>query len=158
VKIVVCECGARSTTGGDCIKCGEPLGSIPSAIAAAFVAALALTLVWVTFFWLTGVVLSWFAVLFGGLVSGAVAHASFGRGWAYQAIASTATLVGLTAAQVLIVLIVNDRLRLLTAGIDGWVETSALAIHLLENDTWLLIFNTFGLVGGFWLWHQPEAE
>jgi hypothetical protein len=158
VKIVVCQCGARSTTGGDCIVCGKSLGSIPSAIAAAWVSAALLALLWVAGFWLTGFTLPWFACFFGGLVSGAVAQVSFGRGWAYQAIASTATLVGLTVAHVLLVLVLRRRLDLLVGGGDGWVRLSALALELLEQDPVLFVFNVFGLLGGFWLWRQPEAE
>jgi hypothetical protein len=156
VKVVVCECGARNTAGGQCILCGKQLGSLPVAFIAGFAAALALSVAWALWFWITGIGAVWFAMLFGVAVSGAVVHFSFGRGWVFQAVASAATLVGIVMAQTLLLLLLRDRLDLLVKVEQPNLAVVDVASKVALNDPWVLVFSTFGLMGGFWVWKQPS--
>lgn len=156
MKVVVCPCGARNVVGGDCILCGEPLGSIGAALAAGAAAALGLALAWGVVGWLTGVQAIWFGMFFGVAVSGAVVHFSFGRGWLYQAIASGATLGGIVLGETLLLLLLHGRLGSLL-GLEqpnlGLLEALRFAV---VDDSWSLVFGTVGLLGGFWVWKQPD--
>lgn len=136
MKVVVCPCGARNTAGGQCILCGQQLGSVPRAVVAGAVAALVLAVAWAVWFWLTGFVWLWLSLLFGVVVSGAVVLVSFGRGWVFQAIASAWTLVGIVAAETLLVLLQQ----------------------VAPNDPWVFVFGVCGVMGGFWVWKQPSES
>ncbi len=143
--VIVCRhCSARNTEGGDCVMCQKPLGDLPAAITAAFVTAGVLAVLWAGFTLVTHIQIMWFAVLFGGLVSGAVAHFSGGRGPTYQLVATTATVVGIVVGQLLFVV--------------GWVgrfdvlaDQDAVAAIVFADD-WSLPFCVLGVVGGLWLW------
>lgn len=155
MKVVVCECGARNVVGGDCILCGRSLGSLSKAVLAAVVAASAMALSWVVTAFVLGAQALWFGALFGVVVSGAVAQVSFGRGWAYQLVASTATLVGIVLGETLLVTLLRDRLDLLVA-----VEQPNLGLfeairYTVLEDSWAMVFAVLGLMGGFWVWKQP---
>ncbi|MCO5166501.1 MAG: hypothetical protein M9894_09065 [Planctomycetes bacterium] len=156
MKVVVCACGARNVVGGDCIICGAPLGSPAVAVAAAAASALGLALLWALTGWLTGVQALWFGMFFGVAVSGAVAHFSFGRGWLYQAISSGATLGGIVLGETLLLLLLHGRLGSLL-GLEqpnlGLLEAVRFAV---VDDAWSLVFGTVGLLGGFWVWKQPD--
>lgn len=130
--------------------CQQPLGDLPAAVTAACVSSAALSLLWAGFTLVTGYQVIWFAVLYGGLVSGAVAWASSGRGPVYQLVATTATVVGLVVGQLLFVLAYHRRLDLLA----NHEEVSRL---VLENH-WGLAYAVLGVVGGLWLWHDKGSE
>lgn len=151
--LVVCTCGARNTQGGQCIVCGAELGSLPRAIAAAAIATIALMVVWVGLALTLGAQTMWFAMLFGGVVSGAVVQFSAGRGWSYQLVASSATLVGLALADAVLMALVVARDQGLSGA--GFVE---LARWQLENDPLTLLFAGMGVFGGFFVWRQPEGS
>jgi hypothetical protein len=123
--------------------CQRPLGDLPKAVTAAFLSSAGLALLWAGFALVTGHYVWWFAVLFGGLVSGAVAHSSSGRGPTYQLVATTATVVGLAVGELLVVLAYHRRLDLLS-NID---EVSRI---VLSND-WSMVCCVLGVVGGLWL-------
>lgn len=157
MPVVVCECGARNTAGGDCIKCGRGLGSIPRALMAAAVSAVALAVGWAVFIWLTRFFVLWFLMLFGIGISGAVVQASFGRGWSYQAIASAATIASVVLGHALLVVLVRDRLDLLFSLEQPNVGLLSVLAAVLEDQT-ALVFSVVGVMGGFWVWKQPSGD
>ena len=151
--VYLCEsCEARNIRGGICTMCGKPLGSLRDAIAAASIAMLLASLFWIGFSWLTGVQISFFAMVFGLAVSGAVAHRTGGRGPLYQAIASGFTLVGMAVSDAVVV-----RMHWFTINPD-WprdLPLPSLWDQLAWQAQWdgvFVVFVTLGLVGGFWLW------
>lgn len=158
MKVVVCECGARNVVGGDCIICGRPLGSIGRAVLAAGASAGALGLAWFLFTWFTGVQALWFALAFGLLVSGAVAQVSFGRGWAYQAIATLATILGIVVGQTLMILAFEGRLGLLWSADQPNLGALEALRHTLVDHEWALVFCVCGVLGGGWIWKQPSSS
>lgn len=159
MKVVVCEtCDARNVVGGDCILCGKPLGSIPLAFVSAFATAALFALSWASFAWLTGLIALWMSLLFGVAVSGAVVQVSFGRGWAYQAIASSATIIGIIGAETLLILLLHDRLDILVEFDTLNIAAVNLAARVALHDPAALAFGVLGLMGGFWVWKQPSPE
>jgi hypothetical protein len=159
MKVVVCPaCSARNTAGGQCILCGVQLGSIPAACAAAWLSALGLGVGWGLFSWLTGIQALWFGLFFGVLVSGAVAHWSFGRGWAFQAIASLATFFGIVVGEGLLLLLLYRRADLLWDEDPRHLGLIEFVARALERDPWFLAFGVTGIMGGFWLWKQPASS
>lgn len=158
MKVVVCECGARNVVGGDCIICGRPLGSIGKAAVAAAAAASLLGVGWFLFAWLTGIQALWFGLLFGVAVSGAVVQVSFGRGWAYQAIATLATVTGIVVGETLLILAFEGRLGLLWSATQPNLGALEAVRHTLVDDEWALIFCVCGVMGGAWVWKQPSSS
>lgn len=148
--LVVCRCGARNTQSGQCIVCGAELGSLPRAIVAAGVATALLVVVWVVLAWALGAQTLWFAMLFGGVVSGAVVQFSAGRGWSYQLVASLATIVGIGVADAVLLALIVGRTEALAG--SGLLE---LTRWQLENDPITALFAGLGVFGGFFVWHQP---
>ncbi len=145
--VIVCRrCGARNTEGGDCVMCQKPLGDLRAAVVAAVVTATLLALVWGGFSYVTGFQSAWFAALFGGVVSGAVAQASSGRGLAFQAIATAATIAGIVAGEALFVLALLVKL-------GHEEEAAALAL----SNPWGPAYAVMGVVGGLWLWHDKGS-
>lgn len=129
--------------------CRRPLGDLPKAVTAAFLSAAVLALLWPAFCYFTGFQAPWFACLFGGLVSGAVAQASAGRGFAYQAIATTATIVGILAGETLLVLAYWGQAHRLA-------DQELVARAMLSNE-YGPPFAIMGVVGGLWLWNGRVA-
>lgn len=158
MKVVACACGARNVVGGDCIICGSPLGSVPRALAAAAISAVALAVVWVVVAWVLAIQALWFGLFFGVVVSGAVTQASFGRGWLYQLIASTATLAGIVLGETLLVLLLQDRLDVLVSLEQPNVGALEALRRTALEDPWALAFSVLGLMGGFWVWKQPSPS
>lgn len=158
MKVVVCECGARNVVGGDCYLCGRSLGSLPKAILAAVVSATGLALAWVVTARVLGVQALWFGALFGVVVSGAVAQVSFGRGWAYQLVASTATLGGISLGETLVVALLRDRVERLIAVEQPNVGLVEAVRYATLEDSWAVVFSVVGLMSGFWVWKQPAPS
>lgn len=154
----MCECGARNTQGGACIICGRPLGSFPRAVAAALVSAGALIVVWVGVSLVLRAQAFWFGMLFGGLVSGSIAHWSGGRGWRYQALSSGVTVAGIALANTLLLLLLTGRADEIVAVEQPNLRLVSLAAAQLEHDPLTFGFAVMGLMGGFWLWRQPEES
>jgi len=151
--VYLCEnCDARNTRGGRCTFCHEPLGSIRVAFKAAFLAATGLTVLWIFLSWLTGMELGAFALVFGGLVSGAVAQSTGGRGLGYQAVASFFTVSGLAISDAVVV-----RMQWFELFPD-WDPGEPLPpmldqlIYQVQWDGIFLVFIVLGFVGGLWLW------
>lgn len=138
--------------------CGTPLGSLQRAIAAAAGSALTLALLWVVVAWLLGAQALWFPVLFGGLVSGAVVQLSAGRGWRYQAVATAATVVGIVFGDTLLLLLVTGRAEELVAVEQPNLRLLSLMRAQVESDPATLAFMALGVMGGFWVWRQPDGS
>lgn len=145
--VVVCrKCAARNTEGGECVVCQAPLGDLRAALVAAGVTSALLALVWGGVSLVTGFQSAWFAALFGGVVSGAVAQASSGRGLAFQAIATAATVVGIVAGEALFLVALLVR--------SGQEDVLATAL----SNPWGPAYAAMGVVGGLWLWHDRGSE
>ncbi len=155
MKVVVCACGARNVVGGDCILCGRSLGSVSKACVAAAASSLGLAVLWAVSAWVTGLQASFLAVGFGVVVGGAVAQVSFGRGWLYQLIASTATLAGIVLGETLLILVLRDRLDLLVEVQQPNLGLVEAVRYTVLQDPWAIAFAVLGLMGGFWIWKQP---
>ncbi len=147
-------CAATNTQSGDCVACGAELGSVSRATLAAFGAAGALAFVWVALALGLGLQTSWFGLLYGGLVSGALVHFSGGRGLRYQAIATTATIGGLLVAETALVAALWRRLEP-EVSLPPW---DVLAKHQLEHDPITVAFLVLGVMGGMWVWRYPIDE
>ncbi len=147
-------CGATNSHSGDCILCGADLGSLPAAALVAFGAAAVLGVGWVGWAWLTGLQVTWFAAVYGGLVSGALVHFSGGRGPLYQGVATAATVLGLLLADSALVALLAARaqpdLPLPPVG--------ELLAYQVQHDPITIAFMLLGVAGGLWVWRYPADE
>ena len=149
----MCEhCEARNSRGGRCTFCNESLGSMRVAFKAAFLAATALSLFWIFLSWVTGLELGALALVFGFLVSGAVAQSTGGRGILYQAVASFFTVSGLAIADAVVVRMQWFKI------FPNWDPAEPLPpmmdqlVYQAQWDGIFLVFVVLGFAGGLWLW------
>ena len=146
-------CEAPNPRGGDCRKCGKPLGSIPAAIVAASVTMAAL----VAFQGLATLVTGWrlpvLASFYGVFISWAVATRSAGRGVRYQAIATAFTVLAIVLGGMLSLMVLMPMMQM------GVGNAAALAWKLIRRyDILIAFFATFGVIGGLWLWMPADGS
>ncbi len=146
------HCEARNDYPGRCIVCGKSLGSYPKAFIAAAASAQGLAFLWVAGSMAFGIPAIFFAIFFGGLVSGAVTTFSGGRGFGYQAIATGFTILGIVLADT--ILVWNFWPQLTGSPNTARPGFSALMEWLFLYDNVTGIFSVLGVVGGMFIWHH----
>jgi hypothetical protein len=128
------------------------MGSLQRALLAAFGAAAILGLLWIAFSYLTGFQLSIFAAIYGIVVSFCTVHFSKGCGPLYQAVATTATILGLLVSDTVVMIAISSPdgfLHVLRMTTSEW---QAALGHFLNNDPVTAIFMVLGVIGGFYIW------
>lgn len=156
MRTYICQhCNARNTHTGQCVSCLKSLGSVKKAIDAALLSGAILVTLWVGLSWITGMQFTFFAMLFGGLISLAVTRYSGGAGFLYQAIATAATIMSILVADALVVILFWDTIY----GSSG-VSAPSFSMDFLEyqfnHDPYTFYYVTIGVLGGFYIWHNPS--
>jgi hypothetical protein len=151
------HCSANNSAPGYCVLCRKQMGSLKKAFDSGLYSSLALATLWSILAIITGIELSFLAIIFGGLVSAAVVRGSSGRGISFQLIATSFTLIGIVASQAFTFYFIWDRHPDLSA-IGPRPGLIAIAHHLLLYDDFTLIFIILGVMGGAWVWHHGWSE
>lgn len=155
MEVICRHCGARNTSGGHCMMCHKQMGSIRKAVKAAVISAVILTVMWVGCATFLKFQFTWFAAVFGGVISGSVAIYSKGFGIRFQAIATTATVAALIIADTLVVYI-NWELFFPNWGSQPPPPFWELMIHQVKYDGITAAFLVLGVMGGFVIWRSPD--
>jgi hypothetical protein len=101
---------------------------------------------------LTGFQFLWVAALYGGFVSGAVAHYSGGRGISYQLIATMFTILGIVFFDTVVIWLHWSEMARAAGSNAARPELLALMEHQFESDPFTGVFLVVGVMGGLWLW------
>lgn len=146
------KCHANNPSSGWCVVCQTSLGTIKKAISNAAGATIVLGFLWVLMAVSTGMQLTIFAALFGAVVAACTSHFSGGRGFIYQAIATTFTFVGIIFFDTLAVIAVMLRTSAIEASQITLTYIWDHSIYNALNDPATTLFYIAGIMGSFIIW------
>lgn len=109
-----------------------------------------MTVIWILLSVFTGIQLPALALFFGGLVAGLVSRVSGGRGFFYQVIATSFTVLGIVAGDSISMLLIAWREQ-------GCARPSSDQIfqdmaYRFEQDPYTVLFYAVGVPGSLYVW------
>jgi hypothetical protein len=145
------NCGAITSTAGQCTYCYKDLGSIPKALACASLASFILFLIWAGIAAIFQIEFAWVSMAFGFLISGTVLVCSHGSGPLYQLIATTFTIFTIFFSDLFVTWYLWEGLEMDTDG--AFIEQlNALILFQFSWDPYSWLFTVVGITSGFYIW------